>query len=91
MAQYTITLTDLEETCLAHDLLDIQQWLEGAIRGKVSKCKGRLIEQNLPKLLADPAVTTMPATEDELVTFITERDVYLNRTERDALEASLVK
>ena len=88
MAQYILNTTDTDELCLAHDILNVQQWLEDALRGKISKCKGRMITQNLPVLLADPTVTTIPATEDELVVFITGRESYLNRTERDAADAA---
>lgn len=87
-----ITLTDTEVACLAHDLYDeggdmqaaIEKWVDGAIRGKINQCKKRLMVEGQPKLLADASVTTMPATEADLIATITARSDYKTRAQKEA-------
>ena len=43
------TLTTIEEKCLKHDLVDIQNWVDLAIDGKVSNCRKRMIKLMLQK------------------------------------------
>ena len=78
------TLTTIEEKCLKHDLVDIQNWADLAIDGKVSNCRKRMLAEWEPILKADPDVETMPADDDKLVELIVARDDYKNRVERDA-------
>ena len=78
------TLTTTEEQVLGNDLLDIQAWVDGAVNGKINNCKKRMLREWQPKVFADPAVTSLPATEEELIALIVARDDYKSRTERDA-------
>jgi hypothetical protein len=78
------TLTTTEEQVLGNDLLDIQAWVDGAVDGKINNCKKRMLREWQPKLLADPAVTSLPATEEELIALIVARSDYKNATTRVA-------
>ena len=78
------TLTTTEEQVLGNDLLDIQAWVDGAVNGKINNCKKRMLREWHPKLLADPAVTSFPATEEELIALIVARSDYKNATTRVA-------
>ena len=78
------TLSSTEEAVLKNDLLDVQDWVDGAINGKVNNCKKRMISEWLPKLYADDSVSSIPATEDEIVAMIIARDDYKDRAARDA-------
>ena len=78
------TLSSTEESVLKNDLLDVQDWVDGAINGKVSNCKKRMISEWLPKLYADDLVSSIPASEDEIVAMIIARDDYKDRVARDA-------
>ena len=78
------TLTTTEESVLKNDLLDVQDWVTKAIDGKANKCKKRMISEWLPKLYADDSVSSIPATEDEIVAMIVARDDYNDRAARDA-------
>ncbi len=78
------TLTTTEESVLKNDLLDVQDWVDKAIDGKVNNCKKRMIAEWLPKLYADESVTQIPASEDEIVAMIVARDDYQSREDRDA-------
>ena len=78
------TLTATEESVLKNDLLDVQDWVDKAIDGKVSNCKKRMIAEWMPKLYADDSVSSIPASEDEIVAMIVARDDYKDRVARDA-------
>ena len=78
------TLTTLEESVLKNDLLDVQDWVDKAIDGKVNNCKKRMIAEWLPKLYADDSVSSIPATEDEIVALIVARSDYKDRVARES-------
>ena len=78
------TLSSTEEAVLKNDLLDVQDWVDKAIDGKVNNCKKRLIREWMPKLYADDSVSSIPASEDEIVAMIVARDDYKDRVARDA-------
>ena len=78
------TLTSTEETVLLDSLVDIQDWVDAAIDGKINNCKKRMINEWHPKLTADPDVESIPADDDKLIAVIIARDDYKTRTERDA-------
>jgi len=82
------TLSSTEEAVLKNDLLDVQDWVDGAIDGKVNNCKKRMLREWLPKLYDDDSVSSIPASEDEIVAMIVARDDYKDRVARDA-ESSL--
>ena len=72
------TLTTTEETVMKNDLVDIQDWVDKAIDGKVNNCKKRMIAEWHPKLTADPDVESIPADDDKLIALIVARDDYEN-------------
>ena len=78
------TLTTTEESVLKNDLLDVQDWVDKAIDGKVNNCKKRMLAEWMPKLYADESVNQIPASEDEIVAMIVARDDYQSREDRDA-------
>tara|TARA_R110000824_G_scaffold369675_1_gene559160 strand:+ start:702 stop:959 length:258 start_codon:yes stop_codon:yes gene_type:complete len=78
------TLTATEESVLKNNLLDVEVWVDKAIDGKVANCKKRMIAEWLPKLYADDAVDSIPASEDEIVALVVARSDYKDRATRDA-------
>ena len=78
------TLSSTEESVLKNDLLDVQDWVDKAIDGKVANCKKRLVAEWLPKLYADESVTQIPANEDDMIALVVARDDYKDRATRDA-------
>ena len=78
------TLSSTEEAVLKNDLLDVQDWVDKAIDGKVNNCKKRMIREWMPKLYADDSVSSIPANEDEVVAMIVARDDYQSREDREA-------
>ena len=78
------TLSSTEEAVLKNDLLDVQDWVDKAVDGKVNNCKKRMLREWMPKLYADDSVSSIPASEDEIVAMIVARDDYKDRAARDA-------
>jgi len=80
----TINISDLDEKILLNDLLDIDDWVQLAVLGKINNCKKRMANGATAVLKADASVETMPATDDGLISALLSRDDYKNRAERDA-------
>ncbi len=77
---YTISNTD--EKILLNNILDIQEWVDGAITGKINNCWKRLEQEWTPKLMNDPNIESIPANKDLYVEMVTSRSDYQNRSER---------
>jgi hypothetical protein len=88
MGTYTIKLTPKEETALKNDLLDINDWIQEAITGKVNNCKKRMVNEWRPILFADESVSSIPANDDDFIALVVTRSDYKTRSEREAELAS---
>jgi hypothetical protein len=88
MAQtITITISDIDEKVLHNDLLDIDEWVQGAVTGKINNCWKRMQQDWTQRLMNDETFTdSIPSNKDAFVTMVTARDDYQTRTERDAVE-----
>jgi len=80
----TVNISDADEKAMLNDLLDIDDWVQKAVLGKINNCKKRMAQSATVVLKADDSVETMPATDDGLITALLARDDYKNRAERDA-------
>lgn len=87
----TINLSDDDLAVLQHDLVDPAEWIQQAVNSKVHKCRSRLINQELPKLIADPDVSDIPADESQLVKAIRTRPDYKDRKARDEEQAARIE
>lgn len=81
----TVNISNDEEACLLNDLLDIDDWVQKAVIGKVNQCRKRLIREWQPKLFADPNVATIPGDEASFISAVLVRPDYKDRTAREAL------
>jgi hypothetical protein len=72
-------LSDIDCHCILAYVKDLEDWVLGALLGQLSRGKKLMIEKWQPIILADPDVSTMPATEDGLIDMIIARDDYQNR------------
>lgn len=79
-----IEITDTEFKCLCNDLLDVDDWIVQALRGKINQCKKRLIADWHTRLMLDPSVETFPAQEDEFIALVTSRSDYQDRVSRES-------
>ena len=82
----TVEINDLNEKILLNDLLDIDDWVQKAVVGKINNCKTRMADDASARLKADDSVESMPATDDGLIAALLARSDYKNRTARDAAQ-----
>jgi hypothetical protein len=71
-----LDLADTDTNCILAYVQDIEDWAIGALMGMVNRGKKKMIAQYHPVIMADASVTTMPATEDGLITMILARSDY---------------
>ena len=84
MPSFTISMTELEKKILEDHLLDVQDWIEKAVLGKISNCKKRIVRSHTKTLLDDPAVSSIPATEDAICENLFNSAGYKNRSQKEA-------
>tara|TARA_R100001086_G_scaffold162106_1_gene87392 strand:- start:191 stop:775 length:585 start_codon:yes stop_codon:yes gene_type:complete len=71
-----ITIVDLSGNCILASVQNLEEWVIGALMGQVNRGKKKMIAQYHPIIMDDASVTTMPATEDGLITMILARSDY---------------
>lgn len=82
----TIEISDDDLLVLENDLLDVDDWVQKAVEGKINNCKKRMVREWQPKLFADPAVESIPAKEDKFLELVVARPDYKNRAARETVE-----
>jgi len=81
----TITINDTDEKVLLNDLVNIQEWIQGAVDGKIHNCWKRMQQNWTQQLMNDDSFTDpIPSNKADFITLITARDDYQTRAERDA-------
>ena len=71
-----ITIPDLSGNYILAYISHIEEWVYGALLGMVNRGKKQMIMRYYPIIMDDASVTTMPATEDGLITMILARADY---------------
>ena len=87
MANLTVTVTvdDTDQKVLKNDLLDIDDWVQEAVSGKINSCWKRMQNNWTTKLMNDASFTdSIPSNKTDFVTLVTSRADYKNRAARDA-------
>ena len=86
----TITLTDLQQKILSNDLYNdtdnagIDDWIQGAIDGKINNCWKRFQQEWTTRLMNDSSFTDpIPSNQADFVALVTARSDYQNRKQRD--------
>ena len=67
MTTFTITLSDVEAVALSHVMADPQQWTQNAISERARLAGLEIVERETARMLADPNITTIPATAEEII------------------------
>ena len=78
------SISNTDEKLLLNDLLGIQNWVDGALTGKINNCWKRFQTEWTTKLLNDETVTAISASKADFVEQVTNRTDYKTRTQRDA-------
>jgi hypothetical protein len=87
MADITITVTidDTDQKCMKNDLLDIDDWVQKAVSGKINNCWKRFQREWTMKLMNDDSFTdSIPSNKEAFVNLVTARADYKDRATRDA-------
>lgn len=79
-----IRLIQAEYLSLLHVENDPEQWLRDALIQKVGARRVALINEWRPRLLADTAVTRLPANSDDLIELIMARSEFRTRLQLDS-------
>ena len=86
MAKLTLTIEvdDTDQTVLKNDLLDIDAWVQAAMKGKINNCWKRMQQEWTTKLMNDDSFTdSIPSNKADFVTLVTARSDYKDRKARD--------
>ena len=86
MAKLTLTIEvdDTDQTVLKNDLLDINDWVQSAMTGKINICWKRMQRDWTTKLMEDESFTdSIPSNKADFVTLVTARSDYKDRKARD--------
>tara|TARA_B100000123_G_C25663876_1_gene398943 strand:- start:45 stop:314 length:270 start_codon:yes stop_codon:yes gene_type:complete len=89
MAKLTITIEidDTDQTVLKNDIIDINNWAQEAMTGKINNCWKRMQSEWTQKLMNDESFTdSIPSNKADFVTLVTSREDYKNREQREVEE-----
>ena len=86
MAKLTlkIEVDDTQQSILFNDLIDINQWVQDAMTGKINNAWKRMQQEWTTKLMNDSSFTDpIPSNQADFVKLITARSDYKTRKQRD--------
>ena len=93
MADLTITvvINDTDQKCLKNDLLDLDDWVQKAVEGKIHNCWKRFRQNWTQRLMDDPSFTDpIPSSKEAFCEMVMARPDYKDRAARDAEAAQQV-
>ena len=85
MAKLTLTIEvdDTQQTILKNDLLDINTWVQDAMKGKINHAWKRMQSEWTTKLMNDSSFTDpIPSNQADFVKLVLARSDYKNGKER---------
>ena len=86
MAKLTliIEVDDTQQAMLNNDLVDINEWVQSAMTGKINNCWKRMQREWTDKLMNDSSFTDpIQSNQADFVRLITSRSDYKTRKQRD--------
>ena len=86
----TVKIDDTDEKVLLNDLLDIDEWVQLAVTGKINNCWKRMQQSWTNQLMNDESFTDpIPSNKDDFVKMVTARSDYKDRAARDKEESAV--
>ena len=86
----TIKIDDTDEKVMLNDLLDIDEWVQEAVTGKINNCWKRMQQNWTNQLMNDESFTDpIPSNKADFVKMITARSDYKDRAARDKEESAV--
>lgn len=68
----SVELTDAEWTALAHIAVDPQDWFQDMVKLRCKNTIHHIANEQIKKMLADPAVSTIPADKEAIFMSLVE-------------------
>ena len=88
----TIEIDDTDEKVLFIDIINIDEWVENAVTGKINSCWKRMQNNWTTQLINDASFTdSIPSNKTDFVTLVTSREDYKDRAAMDADSNTSVK
>jgi hypothetical protein len=79
----TVSINDTDEKILKNDLLDLNQWVQDAVTGKINNSWKRFQSEWTTKLMNDETFTdSIPSNQTDFVNLVTARADYQTRLEK---------
>jgi hypothetical protein len=79
----TVSINDTDEKILKNDLLDLNQWVQDAVTGKINNSWKRFQSEWTTKLMNDEKFTdSIPSNQTDFVNLVTARADYQTRLEK---------
>ena len=80
----TVSINDTDEKILKNDLLDVNQWVQDAVTGKINNSWKRFQSEWTTKLMNDETFTdSIPSNKEAFVNLVTARADYKTRQEKE--------
>ena len=80
----TVSINDTDEKVMKNDLLDLDQWVQDAVTGKINNCWKRFQQEWTTKLMNDETFTdSIPSNKEAFVNLVTARADYKTRQEKE--------
>ena len=88
----TIEIDDTDEKVLLNDIINIDEWVENAVTGKINSFWKRMQNNWTTQLINDASFTdSIPSNKTDFVTLVTSREDYKDRAAMDADSNTSVK
>ena len=79
----TVSISDTDEKIMKNDLLDLDQWVQEAVTGKINNAWKRFQSEWTTKLMNDETFTdSIPSNQTDFVNLVIARADYKTRLER---------
>tara|TARA_B100000989_G_scaffold24126_1_gene15660 strand:+ start:942 stop:1217 length:276 start_codon:yes stop_codon:yes gene_type:complete len=86
----TVKIDDTDEKVMLNDLIDIDEWVQDAVTGKINNCWKRMQQNWTNQLMNDESFTdSIPSNKSDFVKMVTARSDYKDRVARDKEDKSI--
>ena len=81
----TVSISDTDEKVMKNDLLDLNQWVQDAVTGKINNCWKRFQQEWTTKLMNDANFTDpIESNKDKFVAQVLAHADYKDRATKEA-------
>jgi len=85
MTTYTIELTDAETKAMEFVALDVQEWVDNALKNRARIAMDEIYDAEVARMTNDPTVTSIPADKEAVVLAADVKSAAVRQAEAEAL------